>query len=268
MRGLRNIVVLLSLMTLVFGEMGAAALAAALYTYEVVEVYPHDPKAFTQGLVIHQGRLYEGTGIYGRSSLREVDLETGRVVREFNLSPNYFGEGIAILSNRIYQLTWLEHVGFIYDLDTFEMVGEFHYPTDGWGLTTDGTYLIMSDGSSTLYFLDSETFDVVRQIEVIDGNERVRMLNELEYVAGKLYANVWLTDKVVIIDSQSGKVEGWVDFSGLLNPESVTQPVDVLNGIAYDPETEMLVVTGKLWPELYQVQLVELQSKTASVIIK
>jgi glutamine cyclotransferase len=242
-------------------QTGAANSLAARYTYEVVEAYHHDPQAFTQGLVWHEGRLYEGTGLYGSSSLRQVDLETGEVLQSVSLPPEYFGEGIAVLGSRVYQLTWREKTGFVYDLESFAPLGSFSYPTEGWGLTTDGQHLIMSDGSHILYFLDPEDFEVVHELEVRDGNDVIPRLNELEYIAGEIYANVWLTDSVVRIDPRDGQVTGWIDFTGLLSAELAQEgPVDVLNGIAYDGEAGRLFVTGKLWPRLYHVRLKELQT--------
>ncbi|MGI6148667.1 MAG: glutaminyl-peptide cyclotransferase [Firmicutes bacterium] len=256
MRTSRFFVVWFALFLLVNGHTWAASSLAAHYTYDVVQVYPHDPEAFTQGLVWHQGRLYEGTGLYGKSTLREVDLETGEVLRAVSLAEEYFGEGTTIIGNRIYQLTWRENKGFVYDLESFSLVGEFQYATEGWGLTNDGQHLIMSDGSDRLYFLDPSSFEVVRQVRVLADGQSVRGLNELEYIDGEVYANVWLTDFIVRINPTSGRVEGWIDLRGLLDPELAAEyRVDVLNGIAYDAETGRLFVTGKLWPQLYQVRL-------------
>jgi len=253
----KRLVLWLILSALTMGcQVGASQPRAALYSYEVVEAYPHDPEAFTQGLVWHDGRLYESTGLYGRSSLREVDLEKGEILRMVELDADFFGEGLAILGDKIYQLTWREKKGFIYHLDSLELIGEFTYDTEGWGITTDGRQLIMSDGSHILYFLDPDTLQVVRKLEVRDGGVRVSRLNELEYVNGEIYANVWLSDYVAAIDPDTGRVKGWVDFSGLLDGELAEEyQVDVLNGIAYDAENERLFVTGKLWPALYEVRV-------------
>jgi glutamine cyclotransferase len=225
----------------------------------VVETYPHDPQAWTQGLVYREGVLYEGTGLRGRSSLRVVELETGKVLQLEPLPDAYFGEGIAVLGDRIYQLTWQSNVGFIYELETREQVGQFGYPTEGWGLTHDGTQLIMSDGTATLHFLDPADMSEVRQVIVRDAREPVFSLNELEYVRGEVWANVWTTDYVVRIDPQEGTVVGWIDLSGLLSPEDVTGQVDVLNGIAYDENGDRIFVTGKLWPKLFEIEVVRIE---------
>ena len=232
--------------------------AIPVYGYTVVNSYPHDPQAFTQGLVYDNGVLYEGTGLNGRSSLRRVDLQTGQVQQNQPLDSQYFGEGIALLNGKIFQLTWQNHVGFIYNKDTFAKIGEFSYQTEGWGLTTDGKELIMSDGTSNIYFLDPDTLKETHRIAVSgEGGGPVTSLNELEYVNGEIYANLWRTDKIARIDPTSGQVLGWIDLTGLLKPEDRTQPVDVLNGIAYDPATDRLFVTGKLWPKLFEIDLVK-----------
>ncbi|RME86043.1 MAG: glutaminyl-peptide cyclotransferase [Caldilineae bacterium] len=225
-------------------------------SYRVVQAFPHDPNAFTQGLVFDGTQLYEGTGLYGRSSLRRVDLETGQVMQMLALPSRYFGEGITIFGDRIYQLTWRSHIGFVYDKTTFALLRTFSYPTEGWGLTHDGTRLIMSDGTSTLHFLDPETLAEVGQVEVRDQGEPIVWLNELEYVGGAVLANVWQTDRIARIDPDSGEVTAWIDLTGLLPPEDRTQPVDVLNGIAYLSEQDRLFVTGKLWPRLFEIELV------------
>ena len=226
-----------------------------IFDYEVVETYPHDPEAYTQGLQYVDGELYEGTGLLGRSSLRRVDLATGEVLQQIELADQYFGEGIVVIDDRIYQLTWQSHVAFLYDRESFELIDEFSYPTEGWGLTYDGEALIMSDGSSTLYHRDPETFEEVAQVVVRDGNAPVNFLNELEYIDGEVWANIWQTDEVVIIDPVSGQVTARVDFSGLLPPD-VKAEADVLNGIAYDAENDRIFVTGKFWPTLFEVELV------------
>lgn len=225
------------------------------YTYRVVRSYPHDPGAFTQGLIYVDGLLYEGTGLPGRSSLRRVELESGEVLQSIPLDERYFGEGIAILGSRLYQLTWQEGVGFIYDWPSLERVGEWTYEGEGWGLTDNGTHLIMSDGTPTLRYLDPESMQVVRQVEVHAGFGLVAQLNELEYVRGEVYANLWKTDHVARIDPESGIVLGWIDLSGLLTEAERAQGVDVLNGIAYDAQGDRLFVTGKLWPRLFEIEL-------------
>jgi len=230
-----------------------------VYTYRVLETYPHDPQAWTQGLVYLDGLLYEGTGLRGRSTLRVVELETGEVLRLKPLPDAYFGEGIAILDERIYQLTWQSNVGLIYDLATFEQIGQFGYPTEGWGLTHDGAQLIMSDGTAALHFLDPADLSEVRQVTAHDATGPVFPLNELEYVRGEVWANVWTTDYIVRIDPQDGAVLGWIDLSGLLSPDDVTGPIDVLNGIAYDADGDRIFVTGKLWPKLFQIEILPLE---------
>lgn len=224
--------------------------------YQVVAEYPHDPGAFTQGLVLRNGELFEGTGLEGESTLRRVDLESGDVLQMRELDEEYFGEGISILNGRIYQLTWQSGVAFVYDAETFELLKIFSYDGEGWGLTTDGQRLIMSDGTDTLVFRDPETFDVTGEIDVRDSGTPVANLNELEYVEGEVWANVWQTDRVARIDPGSGQVVGWVDLSGLLSEEErETYDVDVLNGIAYDSESERIFVTGKLWPKLFEIEV-------------
>jgi len=223
------------------------------YTYEVVNVYPHDQNAFTQGLVIEEGVLYEGTGLYGSSTLRRVDLETGNVLQTHTLSNEFFGEGITVFGDRIIQLTWQNQKGFVYDKNSFDLLQEFSYHTQGWGITTDGNQLIMSDGTATLYFLDPETFETVGQVEVHD-NGPVTNLNELEYINGEVYANIWLTDKIAIINPQTGQVTGWIDLTGIYTRES-SDSNNVLNGIAYDAENSRLFVTGKRWSQLFEIKL-------------
>jgi len=229
--------------------------AAITYTYAVVNVYPHDPGAFTQGLVYADGVLYESTGLNGRSSLRRVALETGEVLQRRDLAPEYFGEGLALFNDRLIQLTWQNNIGFVYDANSFEPLQTWAYPTEGWGLTHDGTHLIMSDGSAVLRFLDPYTFAVQRAVTVTNGGRPVARLNELEYINGEVFANVWMTDWIARIDPHTGRVLGWVDLSGLLTAEERTA-ADVLNGIAYDPQGGRLFVTGKLWPKLFEITLV------------
>lgn len=225
-------------------------------TYEVVNAYPHDPQAFTQGLIYHEGYLYESTGLYGESSLRKVELETGMVLQQVNLPLQYFGEGLTLWEDTLLQLTWREGTGFIYDLDEFSLSGQFTYSTEGWGLTHDGERLIMSDGSQRLYFLNPGSFQVSGQVEVSYQGEAVERLNELEFIRGEVYANIWLTDDIVRIDPAIGAVQGWIDLRGILPDELRSPATDVLNGIAYDPEGDRLFVTGKNWPMLYEIRLV------------
>ena len=202
------------------------------------------------------GFLFEGTGLRGRSSLRKVDLTTGTILQLRNLPPRFFGEGVTVYHNKVIQLTWRANLGFVYDKDTFQLLETFHYPTEGWGITHDGKHLIMSDGTSLLYFLHPETFREVGRIEVRDPKGSVSNLNELEYVNGEIYANVWKTDRIARISPQTGEVLGWIDLEGLLRPEEHNRRIDVLNGIAYDENNNRLFVTGKLWPKLFEIKLI------------
>ena len=228
---------------------------AAVAQYRVVHVYPHDPEAFTQGLVYLDGFLYEGTGLNGRSSIRKVRLENGEVLQIQKLDPQYFGEGIAIVGNSLFELTWQAEIGFVYDRQTFQRTGTFSYRGEGWGLTQDGRRLIMSDGSSYLRFIDPATRQELSRIQVRDGGKPVERLNELEYVKGEVLANVWQTERLARISPKTGQVLGWVDLSGLLSAREA-QSVDVLNGIAYDAQHDRLFVTGKLWPKLFEIKIV------------
>ena len=225
-------------------------------TVRVVGVFPHDRAAYTQGLVFENGGFYEGTGLRGQSSLRRVDLESGEVLQAYSLPPEYFGEGIAIWEDRIIQLTWKARLGFIYDKESFELLETFNYPTEGWGITHDGAKLIMSDGTQTLHFWDPDTLAETGSIEVYADAAPVTWLNELEYIQGMIFANVWQTDLIAVIDPHTGQVTAWIDLRGLLGPEDFAEPVDVLNGIAYDAGSERLFVTGKLWPKVFEVELI------------
>jgi glutamine cyclotransferase len=227
------------------------------YTYRVKAAFPHDARAFTQGLVYSGGCLYESTGLRTRSSIRKVDLETGTVVQIRHLAAQYFGEGLTILGKRMYQLTWTSRTGMIYDMRSFDQLGTFSYPTEGWGLTHDGENLIMRDGSAFLYFLDPRTLKTIRRIEVRDPSGPVAKLNELEYVQGEIYANIWKADTIARIAPDTGKVVGWIDLSGLLPRKAGDRPVDVLNGIAYDAQNKRLFVTGKWWPRIFEIELAE-----------
>jgi len=232
----------------------AAAPAAPVAGYRVVAAYPHDRRAFTQGLAWADGALYEGTGLKGRSELREVGLAAGRVRRRVALAPEHFGEGIAVLGDRVYQLTWRSGAAFVYDRATFALLETHAYRGEGWGLATDGARLVMSDGTDRLAFRDPATFAEVGAVGVRDGGEPVPYLNELEWVGGEVWANVWPTDRIARIDPATGRVVGWVDLAGLLPPEErQRRRVGVLNGIAHDPATGRLFVTGKRWPALFEV---------------
>ena len=226
--------------------------------YEVLSVYPHDVHAYTQGLVFDGGYLYESTGRKGHSSLRKVDLGTGEVLQRYNLPAGYFGEGIAIFGERIIQLTWRSNRGFVYNLDDFQPLGAFSYPTEGWGLAHDGERLIMSDGTANLYFLDPDTFEVLATLPVNDGLSPVENINELEYVDGLIYANIYQSPRIAVINPQSGEVVNSLDLSRLVEAETtLTQSAGVLNGIAYDDKQKKLFVTGKNWRRLYAIRLVK-----------
>ena len=227
-----------------------------VYTYRIINTYPHDRNAFTQGLIFENGFLYEGTGRYKHSTLRRVELETGNVVQLYEMPERYFGEGITIYEDRIIQLTWQAKEGFVYDKESFKLLRTFDYPTEGWGITHDGKQLIMSDGTATLYLLDPETFIETGRIQVSDADGPVSRLNELEYINGEIYANIWQSDRVARISPRTGEVVGWIDLQGLLSSEDKAEAVDVLNGIAYDAVGERLFVTGKLWPKLFEIAIV------------
>ena len=226
------------------------------YSYSVVATYPHDDSAFTQGLVYHDGLLYEGTGLYGRSSLRITMLSTGDIIEQVDLPDDYFGEGMTIMGGQVYQVTWKENTGFIYSMDDLTETRSFSYSGEGWGLTHDGNHLILSNGSSTLSFFDPETFQVVRTVDVTYDDEHVSNLNELEYIDGLVYANVWQLDQIVMIDPDDGAAVGWIDLDGIEEHLDSIQGIDVLNGIAYNYETGRLLITGKLWPNVFEIELV------------
>jgi glutamine cyclotransferase len=226
------------------------------YTYTVRNVYPHDPTSYTQGLYWHDGRLWESTGVYGESRLMEVELETGRALRSVDVGDDYFAEGIALLGGRIYLLTWEDGVAMAYDPATMEVVRRYELQGQGWGLTTDGRQLWMSDGSSRLTVVDTAGFRRVRTVNVrAQRGGGVRQLNELEWIDGRIWANIWLSDRIAIIDPATGTVEATVDLSGLLPESDRTPDTDVLNGIAYDPDGRRIFVTGKYWPKLFEIEI-------------
>jgi glutamine cyclotransferase len=228
--------------------------APAVAGFKVVNVFPHDPNAFTQGLAISGGQLYEGTGLYGQSTIRKVDLTTGRVEKQRPINAAYFGEGIAILDGHLYELTWQHGIGIVYDLATFTQQRTFQYTGEGWGLTQDGKQLILSDGTAKLRFLDPQTFAVVREVEVRDHGQPVTKLNELEYVDGEVWSNVWYDDRIARISPATGEVLGWIDLAALY-PKTARSSEAVLNGIAYDAAAKRLFVTGKNWPQLYEIEV-------------
>jgi len=240
---------------------------APVLGYKVINTFPHDTNAFTEGLVFYNGSLYESTGLNGNSSLRHVDLQTGRVLQIYALPSQYFGEGIAIVGNRIIQLTYQTHIGFVYDLTTFKVLGNFTYPDEGWGLTYNGSQLIMSDGSSSLYFLNPQTFQRTGEITVHDGSTQINNLNELEYINGSVFANVWLTNRIAVINPTTGQVRAWIDLTGIENLTGCHCDLanDVLNGIAYDNANNRLYVTGKMWPDLFQIEIVPPLSQVAAL---
>ncbi len=225
------------------------------YGYEVVNTWPHDTQAYTQGLVFQNGQFIESTGQEGRSSLRRVERETGNILKRIPVPSPYFAEGIALLNGKIYQLTWEHQLGFIYDATTFDKIGEFKYHGEGWGLTTDGTSLIMTDGSHRIRFINPDNFQVVKTISVLDGGRPINNLNELEYVQNEIYANIWHSDEIARINPQTGSVVGWIDLRGLRPANEVSDPEAVLNGIAYDEGSNRLFVTGKLWSKLFEIRL-------------
>ena len=229
--------------------------APPVYGYEIVHVYPHDRNAFTQGLIYLNGFLYEGTGLNGRSSLRKVKLETGEVLQHIELPQPYFGEGITDWGHELIELTWQNAVGFVYDQFSFRKLREFQYEGEGWGLTHDSNSLIMSDGSAYLRYWDPQTFREKRRLLVKNGDQPVQNLNELEYIKGEIYANVWQTFRIARISPKTGQVVGWINLEGLLTEADRSQPVDVLNGIAYDSAHDRIFITGKLWPKLFEIRL-------------
>ena len=233
-----------------------AAFSPVQYTYRIVKTYPHDSTAFTQGLEYRDGFLYEGTGLSGRSSIRKVDPATGRVLQKFDVPPPLFGEGITVLNQQIFQLTYTSQTGFVYDKSNFRVLRSFTYPGEGWGLTNDGKQIYMSDGSSQIRVWDPPTLKEVRRITVKDGAKEIRDLNELEFVKGEIYANVWHDDRIARISPTDGKVLGWIDLTNILPKSERPDPEAVLNGIAYDAAGDRLFVTGKLWPKIFEIKLV------------
>ena len=251
------VIIVLSASTIVFfnGNNSSTKSSATHYTCSIVNTYPHDTKAFTEGLVYSDGFLYESMGSYNSaSSLRREDLTTGNVLQQYTLPSQYFGEGMTIVDNTIVQLTWKSHIGFIYNKTTFAILGNFTYPTQGWGLTFDGKQLIMSDGTDHLYFLNPTTFQQTKQIQVRNGNKSIVNINELEYINGEVYANIWQTNTIAIINPDTGQVTAWINLSAL--PDANNSSQNVLNGIAYDQQSNRLFVTGKDWPNLYQIKLI------------
>ena len=228
-----------------------------VYTYFIVNSIPHDHNAYTQGLVYYDGYLYESTGRRGQSSLRKVDINNGAIIQYHDLPDQFFAEGITVFNSRIIQLTWQSYTGFVYDIQSLAVTEEFYYNNEGWGITQDGENLIMSDGSANLYFLDPETYAVDREIEVSDSEGPIINLNELEYIHGEIFANIFSSNRIVRIDPKNGNVVGWIDLSDMHKLVEQNFAVDVLNGIAYDEENDRLFVTGKLWPRVYEIRLIK-----------
>ena len=229
------------------------------YSYQVVAAYPHNTNHFTQGLEFHDNMLYEGTGQEGSSEIYQLELKTGKVLKNYKLENQYFGEGITILNNKIFELTYKNQIGFIYDLNTFKLLNTWNYKSkEGWGLTNDGHSLIMSDGTENLYYINPDTFQEERKIQICNEHSIVKNINELEYIKGEIWANVWTTDNIVIIDPKSGKITGEINLSGLSGTilQSQKEPIDVLNGIAWNPVTDKIYVTGKLWPKIFEIRLI------------
>jgi glutamine cyclotransferase len=244
---------------------GAATLASAADSYRVVHAYPHDRQAYTQGLVFVDGHLYESTGLNGHSSLRMEDLESGRILQFHDVPSKYFAEGLTNWGSTLVQLTWQAHTALVYDRFSFRLLRTFHYDGEGWGLTQDGRSLILSDGTATLRFLDPAKFREVRRIIVKDHGSPVTQLNELEYINGQIYSNIWHSDRIARISPQTGKVLGWIDLSGLLPESQRSNPEAVLNGIACDAAHNRLFVTGKLWPQIFEIKVVPQKAKLIPV---
>lgn len=224
-----------------------------IYHYKIIQVFPHSKNNFTEGLILDKNTLYESTGLYNHSKLLKTILQTGKIIKKTNLPHQYFGEGIAILDAEIFQLTYRSHTGFVYNKNTLKLKKTFHYSTEGWGLTTDGKRLIMSDGSSYLYFIDPHTFKIKKHLFITDNNKPIPFLNDLTYANGLIYANIWKTDVIVIIVAKTGKVIGWIDFTDINPKENKSE--HVLNGITYRPETNTFLVTGKCWSRIYEIKI-------------
>jgi glutaminyl-peptide cyclotransferase len=254
----KSIVLILLASSLSFAQTKAASKAqeAPILKHQVVKVYPHDRQAFTQGLFFMDGQLWEGTGLEGRSSIRRVDLATGKVLQNHDIGQQYFGEGLAPVGNQLYELTWKNGLMFVYDKDTMLLQKAFRYKGEGWGLTTDGKRLIMSDGSSKLTFLEPGTLNNLGTIRVTDRGQEIQRLNELEWIKGEIWANVWQSNRIARIDPKTGRVNSWLLLTGILSPLEA-EGTDVLNGIAYDAKGDRIFVTGKLWPKLFEIKVVK-----------
>jgi len=255
---LRQLLIIMTIMaTMPAIKCSAQSKVPVSYKAKVTEVLPHDVNAYTQGLFFHEGRLYESSGQYGQSYFREVDLARGTTVRSFNLAAKYFAEGAVVFNERLYLLTWMEREVLVYDIKTFKKLGAFYLPREGWGLTTDGKQLIASDGSAFLYFHDPENFREISRVEVKMNGKKVTALNELEYINGEVWANIYESETIVIINPATGEVRATVDCKGLLPLSLRTSRTDVFNGIAYNPANGHIYVTGKYWPKMYRIELVK-----------
>lgn len=228
---------------------------SSIYGYEIVAIYPHNTTAYTQGFTYQDGIIFEGTGLYGHSSIRKVNLTTGEIIKIKNLSHNYFGEGITIFNDSIFQLTWKSKLAFVYDKLTLIKIRNYSYDTEGWGITHDGQNLIMSDGTSLLYFLDPETFENTRTVQVTYKEKHVTKINELEYINGEIFANIWPSNYIAKINPFTGNIIGWIDLEGLLEEKEHSKTIDVLNGIAFNEKTNNLLLTGKFWPYIFEIRL-------------
>ncbi len=228
---------------------------ATVCGYKIINIYPHDKAAYTQGLVYDGKDLYESTGLYGNSTLRQVELKTGRILKLYRMPGKFFGEGVTIWKNQLVQLTWKSMIGFVYNKSDFKQIGDFYYDREGWGIANDSKRLIMSDGSDTLYFINPDTFSDEGMIKVKDRGKSVYQLNELEFINGKIFANVYFDNRIVIISPETGIIIGWIDLQELAARERNLSHVDVLNGIAYNAKNDTLLVTGKFWPELFEIEI-------------
>jgi glutamine cyclotransferase len=236
-----------------------------VYTYEIVKAYPHDVRSYTEGLLMDDGFLYESTGLYGKSKVMKIDIDSGKVLKKIRMKPIYFGEGITIKDDDLYHLSYKSNIGFVYDKHTFELKRTFNYPYQGWGMTTDGSHLIMSDGSSALLFFDPETLEQRKYLIVKDIESEVGFLNELEYIKGRVFANIWETNLIAIISPEDGRVTAWIDLTGINpNPQKLKYPY-VLNGIAHLEAENLILIAGKCWPEIFGIRLVPLKNVTGSL---
>lgn len=252
---MKKYITLIILVIIIFSFIsGTLAQDVKHYNYKIINSYPHNKNSFTQGLEFFEGYLYEGTGLKGNSFLKKINLKTAEVKKIYKLADIYFGEGITIFNEKIYQLTWKSNIGFIYNLD-FKLIDQFFYEYQGWGLTHDNNHLIISDGTNTIRFLDPKNLKVVKKIKVSKNSKKVTNINELEYIKGKIYANIWQKNYIVIIEPETGRVTGVIDLEGIINKDSYNHDINVLNGIAYDSKNNRLLVTGKFWPKIFEIEI-------------